>query len=337
MTKQLLDNCIACQANVIQHSFAPLQMTPPPQAPWQYLSADFCGPLPSGDMLFVVIDEYSRYPEVEIVRSTSANTVIPKLDRILSTHGIPTEIKTDNGPPFQSHTFAQFAQHMGFHHRKITPLWPKANSESERFMRTLNKTLCAAHLEDKNWQQELFLFLRNYRATPHSTTAVSAAELLFGRKLVVKLPELITTAPSRSSIADTDMKHKAKMKTYADAKSKAHPHSLKIGDTVLVREQCKHKLSSPYNKIPYTITSIKGTMITATNASGHSITRNCSQFKQIQMPANHPMDDDSVEEEEINIPTPEPPEPPEPPVEQRRYPVRENRRPPLRLNNQYEH
>jgi hypothetical protein len=32
-------------------------------------------------MLFVVIDEYSRYPEVEIVRSTSANTVILKLDR----------------------------------------------------------------------------------------------------------------------------------------------------------------------------------------------------------------------------------------------------------------
>ena len=100
------------------------------------------------------LDEYSRYPEVEIVRSTSANTVIPKLDRILSTHGIPAEIKSDNGPPFQSHSFAQFAQHMGFHHRKITPAWPKANSESERFMRTIQKTLRAAHLENKNWKQE---------------------------------------------------------------------------------------------------------------------------------------------------------------------------------------
>ncbi len=58
-----------------KHSFAPLQMTTLPQAPWQYLSADFCGPLPSGGMLLVVIDEYSRYPEVEIVRSISANTV----------------------------------------------------------------------------------------------------------------------------------------------------------------------------------------------------------------------------------------------------------------------
>jgi hypothetical protein len=42
-------------------------MTELPQAPWQQLLVDFCGPLPSGDMLFVVIDEYSRYPEVEII------------------------------------------------------------------------------------------------------------------------------------------------------------------------------------------------------------------------------------------------------------------------------
>ena len=171
---------------------------------------------------------------------------------------------------------------MGFHHRKITPAWPKANSESERFTRTLNKTLRATHLKNKNWQQELFHFLRNYRATPHSTTGVSPAELLFGRELVVKLPELINTAPSRSSISDTDMKQKAKMKAYADTRSNAHPHSLKVGDTVLVREQRKHKLSSPYNKIPYTVTNINGTMITAAMrlaTASPEIARSSNKFK----------------------------------------------------------
>ena len=78
------------------------------------------------------------------------------------------------------------------------------------------QTLRAAHLENKNWQQELFLFLRNYRATPHSNTGVSPAELLFGRKLVVKLSELVNTAPSRSLIADTNRKPKGRMKAYAD-------------------------------------------------------------------------------------------------------------------------
>ena len=171
LTKKLLDNCLACQATTIQHPLEPLRMTELPQAPWQQLSIDFCGPLPSGDMLFVVIDEYSRYPEVEIVRSTSANTVIPKLDRILSTHGIPAEIKSDNGPPFQSHSFAQFAQHIGFHHRKITPEWPQANSESERFMRTIQKTLRAAHLESKNWKQSYCENITNSTVDHYSTKA----------------------------------------------------------------------------------------------------------------------------------------------------------------------
>ena len=38
----------------------------------------------------------------------------------------------------------KFAEYLGFKHRKITPLWPKANAESERFMRTIEKTIRAA-------------------------------------------------------------------------------------------------------------------------------------------------------------------------------------------------
>ena len=102
-------------------------------------------------------------------------TVMLKLDRILYTHRILTQIKTDNGPPFQRHSFAQFAQYMGFHHRKITPAWPKANSESERF--ALNKTLRTAHLENKNWQQGLFLFLRT--TVPHPILPLESPLLSF--------------------------------------------------------------------------------------------------------------------------------------------------------------
>ena len=38
---------------------------------------DFLGPRPSGEYLMVVIDEYSRFPEVEIVTTTSARSTIP--------------------------------------------------------------------------------------------------------------------------------------------------------------------------------------------------------------------------------------------------------------------
>ena len=65
-------------------------------------SSLFLRALPSGEYLLVVIDRYIRFPEVEIVRSTKATTVIPKLDKIFATHGIPSVVKSDSGPPFKS-------------------------------------------------------------------------------------------------------------------------------------------------------------------------------------------------------------------------------------------
>ena len=55
------------------------------------------------------MDDYSRFPEVEIVHSTSSNTVIPKLDAIFARQGIPSELRNDNGPPFNCGEFASFA------------------------------------------------------------------------------------------------------------------------------------------------------------------------------------------------------------------------------------
>ncbi|KAK3720930.1 hypothetical protein QZH41_014537, partial [Actinostola sp. cb2023] len=141
MVKEKVDNCLPCQAATTQ------------------------GPFPSGDYLLVVLDEYSRFPEVEIVTSTSARAVIPKLDAIFSRQGIPDVLKSDNGPPFNGHEFSNFAEYLGFHHRKITPVWPKANGEAERFMRSLKKCVTTAHMEHKNWKQELFKFLRQYQIT----------------------------------------------------------------------------------------------------------------------------------------------------------------------------
>ena len=66
-----------------------------PERPWDTLHMDFYGPLPSGEYLLVVIDRYSRFPEVELLRSIEASSVIPKLDRIFAIHGIPGIIKTD--------------------------------------------------------------------------------------------------------------------------------------------------------------------------------------------------------------------------------------------------
>ena len=70
---------------------------------------DFLRPLPSAEYLMVVIDEYSRFPEVEIVTSTSVRSTIPKLHVIFARQGIPDVLKSDNGPLFNAMEFKNFA------------------------------------------------------------------------------------------------------------------------------------------------------------------------------------------------------------------------------------
>ena len=55
----------------------PLQMSKLPEEAWENVSIDFCEI--GNEYALVIIDEYSRYPVVEIVSSTSSNSVIPKL------------------------------------------------------------------------------------------------------------------------------------------------------------------------------------------------------------------------------------------------------------------
>lgn len=43
-------------------------------------AVDFAGPFPSGDYIMVVTDEFGRFPEAELLTSTSARAVISKLD-----------------------------------------------------------------------------------------------------------------------------------------------------------------------------------------------------------------------------------------------------------------
>ena len=177
-----------------------------PDAPWQQVSVDF-GNMPSGIYLLVVGDDYSRYPVVELVTSTSAHTTIRALDKIFATFRVPETVRSDNGPPFNSAEFRRFANYLGFKHRKVTPYWPRANGQVERVMRTLKKAIRTANAEGRSWKQELQKFLRNYRATPHSSTNVAPYTALFGRSMNTRLPDLPQKGGGSTPDADDSKSH----------------------------------------------------------------------------------------------------------------------------------
>lgn len=281
LAEDVISKCMACQATTQnQHSREPLAMSPLPAAEWTELSADFLGPLPTGEYLLVLLDEYSRFPVIEIVNSTSSLTVIPVLDRVFSLLGSPTQLKTDNGPPWNSLEMRKFAEYLGFKHRKVTPYWPLGNGECERFMRTVEKVLRTAKIEGKNWRQELFTFLRAYRNTPHPSTDKLPSQLLLHRNVKIRLPDISDniSASSDSEVRNKDRSAKSTMKDYADKRRNAIRSNVKVGDSVLVKTAKMNKLSSYYESEPYTVTDIKGSMITAARA-GKYITRNVSFFK----------------------------------------------------------
>ena len=105
-------------------------------------------------------------------------------------YGNPKSVVSDNGPPFASKQFADFLQSRGITHRRVTPVWPQANGEAERFMRPLKKIIQTAYLEKKNFTSEVENFLFAYRNTPHGTTKISPGELIFNRKLSYNLPHI---------------------------------------------------------------------------------------------------------------------------------------------------
>ncbi|XP_041471843.1 uncharacterized protein K02A2.6-like [Lytechinus variegatus] len=339
MTEHTVRDCLSCQMNTVEHAKEPLRMTELPQQPWTEVSVDFAD-LPSGDHMLVVIDDYSRFVEVEIVSSTAASQVIPKLDRIFSSFGVPTVVRTDNGPPFNGAEFNQFANYLGFRHRKVTPRWPQANGEVERFMKTLKKVYRCAIAERKCWKQEIYKFLRNYRATPHSTTGVPPATLLFGRPLRTRLPEVPSHQHHNdldASVRDRDRNKKQSMKSYADSRGKTQPSPIAVGDTVLVRRDgMVPKHQSPYLPQPYKVVRKRGSRITV-RCANHYITRNCSRFKLYSgpIPSNR-YDDDDDDDMETHFP-PNAHNVPMPaghlqPAVPRRNPRRE-RRPPLRFRD----
>ena len=303
LVSSVVGPCVACQATVNIPSQEPINSTQLPNGPWESLAVDYHGPLPSGDYVLVVIDEYSRFAEIDFTKSTSANATIPKLDRIFSSYGIPFQLKSDNGAPFNSKTFSDYCKFMGIRHTTITPLHPRANGLVENFNKMINKVTRTSSIERKCWKQELFKFLRNYRATPHITTGRCPADLLFQtRTYRVRLPELSKFQNDDNQIRERDAKKKLQAKQYADRKSYVKTSSIKVGDLVLARNEKKGKLEPVYDPRPYTVTEKKGTMVTALRASPmHVLTRNTSFFKLLKVPkVKRTADKDDIEVDEVD-------------------------------------
>lgn len=263
--ERFVRTCYGCQLVAKPDVPEPLSPTVMPEGPWQNLATDLLGPLPDGHSILVVVDYYSRYYEYAILKSTTAEKVIDRMEDIFSRHGLP--IRSDCGPQFQSSLFQAFCQENGIHHIKTTPKWAQANGEVERQNASLMKRVRIAQAEGHGWKKELRKYVTVYRSIQHATTGKSPAELLFQRKIRGKLPD-ITAPHSDLEARDKDAEQKGKAKIYADHRRGAKTSDIEVGDQVLVRQDKTDKFTTTFHSTPHKVVHKEGNSVVVQSPTG---------------------------------------------------------------------
>ena len=149
-------------------------MTNIPSHPWDTVSIDHGRTYPDGHYNLVLIDKRTRYPVVEAVPSTNFEVNKKSLKHIFAIYGTPKRIESDNGPPFSSKDFQEFALEKGFGHHKITSIHPRENGEVKRFLQMLNKKEQIEHkgkdrLERQNVVQDMLTAYRSTNIQPRES------------------------------------------------------------------------------------------------------------------------------------------------------------------------
>ena len=243
MVRQYVETCLPCLAAVPGTGQEPMKATPLPDRPWQHLHAHFKGPIGHKYYLHTFIDQYTRYPVVEVCTSTNWEQMQPMMENALSLFGNIESVTTDNGPPYNSDNFKKFAEKMGFHHRHCTPLNPQANGLVEVFQRVLVKMVHTAVIEGKDPRREVKKYLAAYRAAPHKTTGKSPYELMFSRKMMTKLPR-VEIKPEQKLDEEVRLKHdkeKKKQKDFLDKRKQVKVKEVQPGDSVLLKKDKRDK------------------------------------------------------------------------------------------------
>ena len=216
-------SCTSCATAGRDPTRVPLHQWELPLRPWQRVHIDYAGPF-KGKMWLLLIDAFSKWPEIHEMKSTTAEATISKLKHIFAAQGLPERIVSDNSPQFAASEFQQFCNSRGIVHSTIAPYYPRFNGEVERLVATFKNSIEKANpSSNEQLQNSLINFLARYRATPHTVTGQTPSEMLNCRRIRTLLDLL---HPSQQ---------KVRLRKEEAYNSKTRPRQFTIGDLVWVR------------------------------------------------------------------------------------------------------
>lgn len=179
--EELVKRCFVCQTYQNNNIKEPLLSHEVPELPFSKLGIDI---LDFKRKSYLIIYDYTtKWLDIKLITSKSANSVINALIDIFICFGIPSEIVADH-VPFDSVQCKQFAQEWGFKFTYSSPRYPQSNGMAERGVQIAKKLLTKCN-EDKT---DFRISLLQYRSSPISGTSFTPAQLMMSRNLKTKLP-----------------------------------------------------------------------------------------------------------------------------------------------------
>jgi len=231
--EQEVKKCPACNEYSKAIQKEPLTPHAVPTRAWENVGADYF--TFKNQDYFLMVDYFSKYPEVVPVNNKTAETTIKVMKTIFARHGIPLTVVADN-MPFSSKALRKFSQEWHFTITTSSPHFPQSNGLAERYVQTMKQILKKAKVSDT----DVDLALLEFRNTAITGMSASPAQLLMGRNLRSSLPMLPSqlTPPNSSTVREKLQIRQSKQKYNFDKTSKALP-PLKPNDRV--RYKCGSK------------------------------------------------------------------------------------------------
>ena len=184
--KEMTANCHVCREIKPNFYKPPNQKLIKATRPFERLSIDFKGPLPSVSKniyLLTITDEFSRFPFAFACSDMSSATVVKCLCQLFSLFGMPDFVHSDRGSSFMSNELKDFLQSKGIASSRTTPYNPQCNGQVEKLNGTLWRAiqlrLKAKDLQINQWECVLLDALHSIRSLLCTATNCTPHERLF--------------------------------------------------------------------------------------------------------------------------------------------------------------
>ena len=162
--EDLVRHCKGCQ---LAAKSLPVRTQPWPKTdiPWSRIHMDYAGPL-NGYYYLVIVDSYSKSPEVFKHKHPTDTNTIRALNEVFSRLGVLNTLVSDNRTMFTGSEFKVYCDSLAIKHI-TTPMYnPRSNGQAERFVDTFKRALKKAKGFDTE-EKSIQTFLMVYRIMPN--------------------------------------------------------------------------------------------------------------------------------------------------------------------------